>query len=100
MLCEWEREGRDGCAGTVANLAHRQEITHQQGLLERRGGDLVVLEEEGVYEIDRYQCKDDGIDPLHGLAEGVVLRFFPEGPGDELGDVDIEKEQDEKQYPG
>ena len=73
MLRKRERKRRIGNTRTIAHLAYEQIVAHQQGFLKRRGWDLIVLEEERIDKVYRYQSEYDRIDPLHEFAESGIL---------------------------
>ena len=100
VLYQRETERRIGDTRTVTGFAHEEEITHAEALLQRGGGDLVVLEQVEVDEIDGHQCEDDGVYPgADGVQQAVlVFQAFPPGPGDVVGDEHV-RNQGQKQQP-
>ena len=90
-------------ARAVAYLAHEEIIARKETLFERGRRNDVVLEEEEVDEINRYESEHQRIYPAHDEAHRAFL-ILPPLPVNLLGDVNIEDERnhDESQpafYP-
>ena len=90
-------------ARTVAYLAHEEIIAREETLFERGRRNHIVLEEEEVDEINRYECEHERIYPAHDETHRAFL-ILPPLPVNLLGDVNIEDERnhDESQpafYP-
>ena len=79
MLRQGHSQRRLRNTRAVAHLTHKEVITREQRLLQRRRRNHVVLEEELVDEIDSHQCKDDRVDPRHHRSHRalIVLPPFP-----------------------
>ena len=86
-------------ARAVGHLVDHQIVAHQKALLQRGTGDVVVLEEVYVEEVNGYQGKYDGIYPAHDKSCRGVLQLLPPGPGNPSGDVGIDDERHHDKAP-
>ena len=79
-------------ARSVAYLAHEEIVARKETLLERGRWDHIVLEEEEVDEINRYEREHERINPAHDETDRTFL-ILPPLPVNLLGDVNVEDER-------
>ncbi len=90
--------------GSAARVRRRQSCPPRDGrrqarFLQTRGGNLATAwPTKGEYEVDQHQSVDDGVDPRH---DGTRHSFpvLPPGPGDELGDIDVDDQRPQQEQP-
>ncbi len=93
---EMDRGLRHACA--VDSLVHPETVADKKRFLQTRGGNLILLAHEGEYEVDQHQSVDDGVDPRHDGARHY-FPVLPPGPGDELGDIDVDDQRPQQEQP-
>ena len=99
VLHQRKGERRVGYPRSIAQLADEQMVAHQQRFLQRRAGDLVVLEDEQIDEIDRYQGEQDVIDPFQYRTQERILDLFPGSPVNLLCQKQIDPYDNTDQQP-